>query len=182
VTGWEAPRPKTARLALRRLRPDDAANLFRTVGDADVMRYWAPGPDATIAATAQRIAEIEAHWDAQGFGDWGVVERETGALIGFAGLHYITGMPEVNVGYAFEQSRWGRGYATEVCRALIAHGFERLRLPEIVAVIAPQNRASIRVAEKSGLVFWKRFEWSGQDRVAYRITRTAAVAETVNGA
>jgi RimJ/RimL family protein N-acetyltransferase len=91
-------------------------------------------------------------------------------------------MPEVNVGYAFEQSRWGRGYATEVCRALIAYGFDCVALSEIVAVIAPQNRASIRVAEKSGLQFWKRFEWSGRDRVAYRITRTAAMAETVNGA
>jgi RimJ/RimL family protein N-acetyltransferase len=57
-----------------------------------------------------------------------------------------------------------------VCRALITHGLERLELPEIVAVIAPQNHASIRVAKKSGLTFWKRFEWSGRDRVAYRIT------------
>jgi RimJ/RimL family protein N-acetyltransferase len=174
----ETPHPVTAHVTLRRLAPDDAADLFRTVGDPDVMRYWAPGPDATIEATARRIAEIEAHWEAHGFGDWGVVEQATGALIGFAGLHHIAGMPEVNVGYAFEKSRWGHGYGTDVCQALIAYGFERLRLPEIVAVIAPQNRASIRVAEKSGLVFWKRFEWSGRDRVAYRITRTASARTT----
>ena len=176
-----ARRVATARLALRRLRPIDAANLFRTVGDPEVMRYWAPGPDAIVEATAQRIAEIEAHWAAHGFGDWGVVERDTSALIGFAGLHYIAGMPEVNVGYAFEQSRWGRGYATEVCRAVVDYGFEQLRLAEIVAVISPQNRVSIHVAEKSGLVFWKRFVWSGRDRVAYRITRPTRVAEADHG-
>jgi RimJ/RimL family protein N-acetyltransferase len=58
---------------------------------------------------------------------------------------------------------------------VIRHGSERLALPEIVAVIAPQNRASIRVAEKCGLVFWKRFVWSGRDRLAYRITRGAGL-------
>ena len=172
------PALATARLALRRLRRDDAAALFRTVGDRDVMRYWAPGPDATLDASAQRIVEIEQHWARHGFGDWGVVERATGALVGFAGLHHLTGMPEVNVGYAFEQSRWGQGYGTEVCRALIAHGLEQLALAEVVAVIAPENHASIRVAEKCGLVFWKQFEWSGRERVAYRITRDASVTGT----
>src|SRR5215204_5460027 len=112
--------PETPRLVLRRLRPDDAPALFRTVGDPDVMRHWAPGPDTTIDATAQRIAEIERHWRAHGFGDWGVVEGATGELIGFSGLHHIAGMPEVNVGYALEQTRWGLGYASEVCRGVIA--------------------------------------------------------------
>ena len=179
VTGRGAPRLETARLVLERLRPDDATALFRTVGDGDVMRYWAPGPDAGIEATAERIATIERHWTTHGFGDWGVfertarTERTAGALVGFAGLHYIANMPELNVGYAFERTRWGHGYATEACRAVLAYGFDHLALPEIVAVIAPQNGASIRVAEKCGLAFWKRFDWLGRDRVAYRITRSA---------
>jgi [ribosomal protein S5]-alanine N-acetyltransferase len=177
------PHPATTRLTLRRLRPDDAADLFRTVGDPDVMRYWAPGPDATVDATAQRITEIDHHWTTHGFGDWAVLENATGALVGFAGLHHIAEMAEVNVGYAFEKSRWGLGYGTEVCRATIAHGLDRLALPEIVAVIAPQNVASIRVAEKCGLTFWKHFVWSGRDRVAYRITRAVqatGVADPAN--
>ena len=170
--------PETPRLVLRRLRPDDAAALFRTTGDPDVMRHWAPGPDSTVEAVARRISEIETHWATHGFGDWGVVERETADLIGFAGLHHIAGMPEVNVGYAFEKHRWGHGYGTELCGAVVTFGFERLALPEIVAVIAPQNQASIRVAEKCGLVFWKRFVWSGHERVAYRVTRGRVVPPT----
>ena len=45
-------RLQTERLTLRRLAEHDAAALFRTTGDPDVMRYWAPGPDATVAAAA----------------------------------------------------------------------------------------------------------------------------------
>src|SRR5688500_1489390 len=44
---------QTERLTLRRLTVADATALFQTTGDADVMRYWAPGPDAAVA-DAQR--------------------------------------------------------------------------------------------------------------------------------
>ena len=151
MEGTDAPRLPAERLTLRRLRPDDAANLFRTVGDPDVMRYWAPGPDPTIEAAAQRIAEIEAHWAAHGFGDWGVVERATGALIGFAGLHHIAGMPEVNVGYALEETRWGRGYATEAAAAVLAYAFDVLGLNRVHATHLTRNPASGRVMEKVGM-------------------------------
>ena len=130
---------RTERLLLRRLTVHDAAALFRVTGDPDVMRYWAPGPDEDVAAVKRRIVDIEDHWRAHGFGGWSVVERETGELIGFSGLHYIADMPEVNVGYALRRDRWGRGYGSEVCRAVLRHGFTQLALPEIVAVIAPQN-------------------------------------------
>ena len=45
----------------------------------------------------------------------------------------------------------GQGYATEAARPLLAHAFETLRLPEIIADIDERNRASIRVAEKLGM-------------------------------
>ena len=57
----ETAPPEMPRLVLRRLCPEDAPGLFRTVGDPDVMRYWAPGPDSTVEAAARRIAGINAH-------------------------------------------------------------------------------------------------------------------------
>ena len=169
ATAWD--RIDTERLAMRRLSAADAPALFRTTGDPEVMRYWAPGPDDSAEATARRIKAIERHWKTHGFGDWAVVERASGELIGFSGLHYIDGMAEVNVGYALRRDRWGLGYGSEACRAAMEVGFGALGLAEIVAVIAPQNAASRRLAEKCGLAFWKELTWSGRERVVYRITR-----------
>lgn len=166
---WD--RVRTQRLELRHLSAADAPALFRTTGDPEVMRYWAPGSDAAVEATAGRIAAIERHWETHGFGDWGVEERAGRELVGFSGLHYIDGMAEVNVGYALRRDRWGLGYGTEVCRAALDHGFGVLGLTEIVAVIAPQNTASRHLAEKCGLSFWKELTWSGRERVVYRTTR-----------
>ena len=134
------------------------------------MRYWLPGPDTDVERARDRIVAIEAHWDAHGFGDYAVVTREGRRLIGFAGLHHIADMDEVNVGYALEQIQWRQGLGGELCRRLTGFGFEVLGLPRIVAVIDPANVASLRLVERCGFTLWKRFEWAGHQRVAYSMT------------
>jgi [ribosomal protein S5]-alanine N-acetyltransferase len=165
------PVQESGRLLLRRLTPHDAPALHRCTGDAAVMRHWHPGPDADIVATASRIAEIDAHWQRHGFGDWAVLMRDSGELIGFAGLHHVAGMTEVNVGYALVLTHRRRGLGTELCTLLLEHGFTVLDLPEIVAVIDPRNSASVALATHCGLTFRRELIWQGQSRVLHAMTR-----------
>jgi RimJ/RimL family protein N-acetyltransferase len=151
--------------------PRDAAELFHTVGDPEVMKYWLGGADPAPLQTEQRIEAFDRHWTTHGFGDYAVVEKATGAIIGFAGLHTIANMPDVNLGYAFRKNHWRQGYGTEVCRALLHHGFHTLNFPEIIAVIWPENAASIALAVKLGMKFRDRILWSGSPRVVYAIAR-----------
>ena len=171
---------ETDRVLLRRLTPGDAGALFRTTGDPAVMRYWYPGPDCDIRQTLERIAQIDDHWRDHGFGDWAVESKPDGRVIGFVGLHHISGMADVNIGYALEQASWRRGLGHEVCRLALAHGIDELGLSQIVAVIDPRNAASIGLAEKCGFTSWKQIRWMGQKRVAYRITATAHTADATN--
>jgi RimJ/RimL family protein N-acetyltransferase len=162
---------QTERLLLRRLTPADAIALHAVTGDPAVMRYWHPGPDADLAATAARIAEIESHWRGHGFGDYGVAARDSGALLGFAGLHHIAGMVEVNIGYALLPSVWRHGLGTELCRALLEYGFTGFGLPEVVAVVDPRNAASVALAERSGLTLRGETTWQGQARLVFALTQ-----------
>ena len=57
-------------------------------------------------------------------------------------------MGEVQIGYKFAKSHWGRGYATEAAQAWLRCGFDQLGLQKIVAFVHPQNAASIRVIRK----------------------------------
>jgi len=166
------PALEAERLLLRRLTQGDATALHRCTGDPEVMRYWFPGPDADVAATEGRIAEIEEHWRRHGFGDFGVIERETGTLVGFAGLHHIDGMAEVNVGYALVLGCWRRGLGAVLCRLLLTYGLADLGLPEIVAVIDPRNSASLALAERCGLGFRRQLTWQGRPRLLYAVTQT----------
>ena len=88
----------TERLFLRGI-PERESRVFHEIaGDPTVMAHWHPGADPDVAATRDRILAIQRHWREHGFGDWGVEEKASGYLIGFSGLHYIEGMPEVKPG------------------------------------------------------------------------------------
>jgi RimJ/RimL family protein N-acetyltransferase len=135
------------------------------------MRYWLGGPDTSIHVTEQRIEEMEQHWKAHGVGDWGLVEQQTDRVIGFSGLHHITDRPDVNIGYALERPYWRQGLASEACQAVLWYGFQQWHFSTIVAVIWPENAASIHCAQKLGLRYWKALQWQGGARVVYRIDR-----------
>jgi|SRR5450759_1554644 len=161
---------ETERTFLRRLTPDDAHALYRSTGDPAVMRYWYPGPDPDVAHAAERIAEIDEHWRAHGFADWGVVSRSDSQIVGFAGLHHIADMDEVNIGYVLERHRWRQGVGSEIVPLILTFAFDQLRLAEVVAVVDPSNTASIRLACKCGLALRKRFVWMERQRLAYGIS------------
>jgi [ribosomal protein S5]-alanine N-acetyltransferase len=86
-----------------------------------------------------------------GLGVWLTEERATGAPIGFHLLNNIQGETDIQVGYVLDKACWGKGYATEMCRALLRYGFAQLRLPRIVAITDLPNLASQRVLLKCGL-------------------------------
>jgi RimJ/RimL family protein N-acetyltransferase len=66
---------------------------------------------------------------------------------------------EVEVGYRLLPEAWGRGYATEGARALVAHGFDVLGLYRIIGLAHPDNIASQRVLHNAGLrdAGWGRY-------------------------
>ena len=163
---------ETERLIFKKLAPNDTVSLFKVFGDYEVMKYWVGGPDKDSSFTKQRIVDTEIHWKDHGFGDWGILSKTDLKIIGFGGLHYISNMEEVNIGYAFKRSFWVIGLAFEACKAILRFGLQTLIFPKIVAVIWPDNLASINLMKKCGLNFWKKTIWSGSDRVVYSIDNT----------
>jgi RimJ/RimL family protein N-acetyltransferase len=86
-----------------------------------------------------------------GFGMWVVTPKGEAAPIGLAGLVRRDVLPHVDVGYAFLERAWGKGYAEEAARGVLRHAQGPLGLGTICAIINPANQASRRVLEKIGL-------------------------------
>lgn len=173
--------PTTPRLFHRAITPEDAPAFFALNSHPDVMRYTGEPP---LESVEQARAGLEAYPDFKlhGFGRWGCFLREddptTGAqagdLIGFCGLKQLTAPDEpdaVDVGFRFLPEHWGRGYATEAARASIAFGFETLGLNKIIALVLPENTASVRVIEKLGMSPAGRHDCEGLDALLYEIHR-----------
>lgn len=166
----------TGRLALRPFEIDDAEQIHAVVyGDAEVMRHIGGARDEahTRAQVERYITVHESH----GCSFWPVLDRETGLIVGEAGLMRFGGVgPDLELGYTFGREFWGRGYATEVGTALIAAAFARdPGLSRIVALTAPANAGSRHVLDKLGFVESGRVHASGADQLLYAIARPATV-------
>jgi RimJ/RimL family protein N-acetyltransferase len=69
---------------------------------------------------------------------------------------------DVEIGWRFAMSAWGRGYAPEAAAALLFHAFHSLGLNRVIATIHPENAQSFRVAEKIGMTHIGEGDYFGE--------------------
>lgn len=93
-------------------------------------------------------------------GYWAAETRDQGVFVGWAHLRpdRIDPGPQ-ELGYRLRRAAWGRGYATELGRALVDHGFLRVAAGTITARALSANAPSRRVMEKCGLSYESDFLW-----------------------
>lgn len=158
---------ETRRLVLDAWRISDCAAFRPIATHPEVMRYVTGG----IAWSEEQIRWFVARqidlYRARGFCRWKLLEKPAGALIGFGGVGFWRDSPDPEIGWWLDRSHWGRGLATEAAAAALRDAFERVRLPRVISVAMPENRASIRIMEKIGLRFDAGFESQGVRLVRY---------------
>jgi ribosomal-protein-alanine N-acetyltransferase len=159
---------ETERLVLRRFTAGDLDKLVELRADPQVMRYIG---DQSREKVEQRLQYYISHYEPHGFGMWAVIDKRTGAMIGWCGLIFLDETPEVEVGYGVARDYWGRGLMTEAARACLRYGFEHAALKRIVAVAMPENTASRRIMEKLGMRYEKNVHHYGHDLAYYAIRR-----------
>ncbi|MFI8986551.1 GNAT family N-acetyltransferase [Streptomyces antimycoticus] len=74
----------------------------------------------------------------------------TGEAIGGSGLTWWETFGETEIGWTFARAHWGKGYATEAARAVLAWGFGTLGIGQTTAVIHHGNTASTAMARRRG--------------------------------
>jgi ribosomal-protein-alanine N-acetyltransferase len=144
---------ETERLILRHFHIMDVEALSHVFGDAEVMHF---GPGIQTTEWVQDWIQncLENYYHKWGFGPWAVMEKLHREPIGYCGLFFfadVNGQPEVEIGYRLAHAYWGHGYATEAALAVRDYSFNVLGMSRLIAMIDPQNTASIRVAEKIGM-------------------------------
>ena len=142
---------ETGRLLLRELVDDDLPGLCRVLQDSDVTyAYERVFSDREIGSWLKRQIQCYAQ---EGFGMWAVVLKETGKMIGHAGISMQVygdeALPEI--GYMFEKEFWHRGFATEAGIACRDYAFAGLGMDTVYSVIRADNTASRAVARRNGM-------------------------------
>lgn len=149
---------ETDRLLLRTFTESDAGLIYHLNLDPEVTRYTLdPVRDE---AHAKEILEkvILPQYVLYNHGRWAVHIKQdpdpvTRGFIGWCGLKMRPEINEVDLGYRFMKTAWGKGYATESAYACLRYGFESLHFRRIMGRALPENLASIRVLEKCGMTY-----------------------------
>lgn len=142
---------ETARLFMRKPRPDDAPAAFTAyASDPVATRYLAWAPYASIDALETFLRGRSEAWAAaDGHYAYMICQRGSDAPIGSIGVFIEE--PKAMFGYVLGRTYWGRGYASEALSFLVAWAAAEPRVRRAWAYCAAENPSSARVMEKAGL-------------------------------
>lgn len=162
---------ETPRLRLRPLTFDDTDALFAIWGDAETMTFY-PAPylreevEALIGKQLQRYAT-------DGTGLWALVSKETGAVIGDAGLlvQDVEEIAELEIAYHLRRDTWGNGFATEAALACRDFAISELGKTRLISLVRPENVPSRRVAERVGMTVERETIRAGLRHLVYVVER-----------
>ena len=124
---------KSERLLCRRWLPEDLESLFAVYSDPEAMRYVGDGEPITHSACQEWFKVTESNYAKRGYGMFTLLERESGLVVGFAGLVHPNGQTEPEIKYALSRSRWGRGLASELVPQLLAYGASAHAMRRVIA-------------------------------------------------
>jgi ribosomal-protein-alanine N-acetyltransferase len=163
---------QTERLILRRLQPADIPALIDLWCDPDVTQHL--GGPRDRAKLEPLFAEDAKNPFAEQYDLWPLLKKSSEQVIGHCGLleKEVDGTDEIEVIYILKASEWGKGYATEIAKAIIDYAFVKRKLERLIALIEPENAASEHVAVKIGMKLEKEvIRPGGAKRKVYAIQR-----------
>ena len=144
---------ETDRLILRRFTEADAGLLLYLNSDPEVLKYLHEPLLEDEEHSLKILRTIILPQYEKNLGRWAVHTKEGNAFIGWCGLKHRPELDEIDLGYRFIKTAWGKGFATEAASHTLEHGFKALQLPVITGRAHIENIGSIRVLEKIGMEF-----------------------------
>jgi [ribosomal protein S5]-alanine N-acetyltransferase len=163
-------RVSSGALQLAPLEPEDVEALHALWTAPRVRRFLWDDEVIPLDRTAEVVRTSGRLFAEQGFGLWAAREPG-GRLVGFAGFWHFREPPELELLYGVLDEAWGRGYATEAARAIVAYGHDVLQMPVIRASTDGGNTASVRVLARLGFELTRRATVNGLDTLFFEHRR-----------
>ena len=155
---------ETERLLLRLFTEDDAEFVFELVNEPGWIQNIGDRGVGTIEDARRFIANrLAASYERFGFGLYLVELKESGASAGMCGLVKRDSLEDVDIGFAFLERFWSKGYALESAAVVLDYAQNALGLKRIAAIVSPGNQGSIKLLEKLNLHFERMIKMPGED-------------------
>lgn len=160
---------ETERLILETIEQERFEDLAELLANAKVHRFF----PKTLNKQESRefLNEIQKRQNQDGLSFWAVIRKNDKRFLGICGLfkQNIDNIDEIEVGYRINDEFWGNGYGTEAAKGCITYAKNILGLSSVISLILKDNKQSIRVAEKNGLILEKETMFHDKIHQVYRI-------------
>jgi RimJ/RimL family protein N-acetyltransferase len=145
---------ETDRLVLRAPVVADAEAFMAILWDPEVVelkQVTLREPPGGLELAVKNTATMIRQWEQRGYGQWAVIEKATGDLVGCVGFYH----PQkpwlgVDLGWAILRARRGQGFATEAATAALEWAWRQTAIDQVISLITPGDDRSIRIAVKIG--------------------------------
>jgi len=141
---------ETERCYLRETVPDDVDAFYGIYKEPEITRYTEDLYESKISERGYIREYVEKVYHYFEFGIWTVMLKETGEIIGRAGLNVREGYDMPELGYVIGRAWQGKGIATEVCRGVLKYAADEFGFEKVMTLIQVENKASLQVAKKLG--------------------------------
>ncbi|MBD5511391.1 MAG: GNAT family N-acetyltransferase [Lachnospiraceae bacterium] len=158
---------ETERCILRETTEADVDAFYRIYAEPSVTAFMEnlfPDREEELRYMADYREKVYALY---GFGIWSVILKETGEIIGRAGLDMRRGFAEPELGFVIGVPWQRQGLAEEVCRAILRYGEEELGFTKVQALTEQENTASLALLKKLGFVLDGDYQEMGKEYLRY---------------
>lgn len=162
---------ETNRCIIRETIVEDVDEFYRIYAEPSITYYMDalyPEPEKERAYAKEYIEKIYGFY---GYGMWSVVNKETGKVMGRAGLSWREGYDIPELGFMIEVAYQRQGFAEEVCRAILEYGREELGFDAIQTLVKEENTASVNLCKKLGFKWNRKVEERGEEYEYYVLQR-----------
>lgn len=143
---------ETERLLLRESVAEDFDELYAFYQEPGMADYM-PGMERGKEEERDLFeAYIRRMYPFFSYGLWTVLEKDSGRVIGRAGLENGTyqGEPVLEVGYMLGRKYQHRGYGIEAVQAITDYGFAAVGAEAVYAFIHEENEKSLKLIQRAG--------------------------------
>jgi RimJ/RimL family protein N-acetyltransferase len=160
---------ETERLILDELKDDKFEELANLLANEIVHRFFPKTLNRT--ESSEFLEAIRKRQNEDGVSFWAVIRKDDSKFLGICGLlkQIIDDNEEIEIAYRIDDLYWGKGYGAEAAEGCIKYAKDKLELTSVISLILPENKQSIRVADKNGLKLEKKSMFHKQIHHVYRI-------------
>ncbi len=165
---------QSPRIIIREFLPEEQQTFLNLFKDAEVTQYL---PETSAERYIEMFNELLENYKKRNLSRWAIFDATNTNFIGMCVARiFVDNNNQIEIGYVLSKPYWGKGIATEVCKALTQYSFSNTDKNEVAAITDLDNSGSQNVLQKAG---FKRLSnlTINEEELAYFVTNRAQFKE-----